>query len=259
MLRSWDRDLKIDEAGMRHLAARISRKTEQTVPSFAGEEDYIAGASAPGWKVRLGYGLIGALTAAMLLALLSSPLSWFAGTRSVPLESEGWMQAARILPEDARRNGELFREMLHLFPGRLQWIKAVDGSLDLGIDPHPTPRIEAAGHLMSRLVLISRSGEGKWNTVWATEVSATTGEMVRLPMEENAGEILFWTHLLPDGLFLVDTKIHLRSPVEVSAETGSILRPGEPQPLLSLTAGNVEYSLLQAVSALPVSGTKGAL
>jgi hypothetical protein len=250
LLRDWAEDQKLTEAEAQTLAGRVAaglereRGTCDALPRPRVEQR--AWARMEGWLAAA------AAAAALVAILLVRP--WDGLPPPKVRGPEAAFAAAELPEQQILARARLLRETEWLFDGRLAWWAEVGADVErqvkMGLDEEP----RAAGPSVAvRLVVARRdASDGPWTTLWSADVVARNEEVVRLGNCNggDAGRLLLWAYVLPDGMIAVDTDFALGGPQPVQAVASQVQAERVPAVVQSVTREGIEYRVFQTVAVL---------
>jgi hypothetical protein len=191
-------------------------------------------------------------TAAALLISVTAAI-WIAsrpGDGLAPPEgnSAGLPPAAvNFAAAEIAEKGRLLAELRSLFGDRFGWMAESGEHVQLGVSDES---VTAEGpYLAIRWVLVRRGrAESEWQKTWTIDVMARNERVIHInELPDQAGALVIWGFVLPDGNVAVDVDADLSSFGDLRTEGSVVARPGEPTELFLLSEGDFEYRIYQTV------------
>lgn len=245
MLKDWGERNRPDAETLARLAAGI-RETGRDARLAIDDPDG-AGREFRPWLRR-------AAVAAGLAVLLAGGILWenARGPGSVCAAGNGASEMARIPAEQLAAGRAILDELDALFDGQLRWVRLDAGEMHLGMKADSARREDSRTRLVVRTVIVEReAGRQEWKPVWSADVLTRADEYVAMaPDVDSAGALELWVHRLPDGRYVLDSKIQWPAARLVRPYAGQVFCAGQPQQVFMQTSDGREYRIYQAIEAL---------
>lgn len=159
---------------------------------------------------------------------------------------------AGISSQQLQSNTQLFSEMKRLFSDGLRWIAQSDGEVGIGMETRPNEVAAASAPMLVKVAVLSRkTGDTAWRQAWNADMILHGQDMVEVvPDRRSNNKLTLWVYPLDDGKLAVDTSVSLRIPVTVASRLNTIVTPGQPVEIASLTLEDTEYRVFQTVEII---------
>jgi hypothetical protein len=238
-LRQWA-DRK--KAGTEHLASLQRRIATDAARchAAANEDEPVV---VPFWSKLAYAGLGAAVTAVVFLAGLQHL------AKQPATLADDTIHLGSITPRQLENSRKFFTEMERLFPLELRWVAQSDGQVALGVESVPDTPVSDSKPVAVRVLVLSRkAGDTAWRQAWNADLIVRGQDRVEVVPDRLAdNKLTLWIYPLEDGKLAVDTQVDLHLPVTLATRLDTVVIPGQPWEVASMTIDGTEYRVLQTV------------
>ncbi len=247
-LRAWAGRHRMDEHDLTDLSDQIHRAVRRSGASKPAMNLAVFG------RPKLVAAAAGAIATYVLVSILVQPLPPMDRFFRPSTDNRAAAEIAAITARQVSATTRFISEVDRAFPEGVRWVERQDGHSAITASERSYDDRLAGECVMLRLTLVAQTGDEPWRLLDSRELVATPDAVIDCKLEGAVnGAVTLWSHILPDGLAVVETRVTLSEPLDLEADISTVLEPGIPEKVLAFAADDTFIRLYLDLRRLQLS------